>query len=284
MVHIKPLVNVLRQNQTQVETAFLELGNDRLTLEIKCKHSVVKTHSFTYQDVEASRAIFDQSACENKIQTSCKTLHSILCHFPPQIHDVTMDIKRYSFTLSSNDVSDKNLSTSINIDIQEFESYVVEKETTLSTNLKDLKATLNFAQSLMLPIKCHFSSQGRLKLTFGDPFIISCSPDEEFMSVEFVLATIYDENAEVANPIKEVQQVSSQDEEIPASPPRPTARTSIFSTLPNASTPASIRRLSSSVALGTRTPVLDKRTNSFFENSSTPATPKIKKNRVTYES
>lgn len=180
-MNLKPLSNALKGFSHTTTTAEILLQSDRLIFKLECGHDVTKTHAFTYEDVDGeNRALFSIEKSRNSMNISSKSIQSLLSHFQASfVNDIILEFKRYSFIVQS--TSSLNVSTNINVDIQEFDTYMIECDTALAISLKDLKNCLVFSQSLSLPITCHFSSPGIQEyLHTGEPFIISCSPDEVF--------------------------------------------------------------------------------------------------------
>jgi hypothetical protein len=109
---------VLKLNLQEVKNAQISLLEDRLVFKIICGHDVVKVHSFTYEEIEPSKALFSTEDCMNKITINVKSIHSLLSHFPTSVSDINLDFTRYTFVISTACGSD-NYSTNVNMDIQE---------------------------------------------------------------------------------------------------------------------------------------------------------------------
>lgn len=78
------------------------------------------------------------------------------------------------------------------MDISEFSELVIRDNVEVTVNQKDLKNIISFAVGMhdhVMPITCCFQGTGY-------PLVVSCSPDEEFLSCVFVIATIHDEKEE----------------------------------------------------------------------------------------
>lgn len=77
--------------------------------------------------------------------------------------------------------------TQISLKPAEFDSYVIERETTITFTLKEFKALLAFAEALNLPLQLHFETTGRPAV-----FIVHNGTTFE---AHFVLATSKPDNA-----------------------------------------------------------------------------------------
>lgn len=100
-----------------------------------------------------------------RITSSQRLLSEALSNFHNTDDQVTLEASKQLLVLRNfvdNNVDLKKLiRTQIRLKSEEFLSYTIGEETTITCTLKEFKALLTFAEALNLPIQLHFDTTGR---------------------------------------------------------------------------------------------------------------------------
>ncbi|XP_038217384.1 cell cycle checkpoint control protein RAD9A [Zerene cesonia] len=177
----------------QVENLEIKLDPEscKLIFIVKCKHGIVKTHFVSILDCKAMQAVYTKDLVPNRITSSYKILSEALNNFQSSDDQVTIEASANSIILrnyvDSNMDLTKIIRTQINVKSQEFESYVIGSDTTITFTMKEFKALLSFAEALTLPIQLHFEVTGKPAVfivhngsTFEAHFVLATSkPDTQ---------------------------------------------------------------------------------------------------------
>ncbi|CAG4933281.1 unnamed protein product [Colias eurytheme] len=180
----------------QVENLEIKLDPEscKLIFIVKCKHGIVKTHFVSILDCKAMQAVYTKDLVPNRITSSHKILSEALSNFQSSDDQMTIEANSNSIILrnyvDSNMDLTKIIRTQINIKSQEFESYVIGADTTITFTMKEFKALLAFAEALTLPLQLHFEVTGKPAVfivhngsTFEANFVLATSkPDTQTQS------------------------------------------------------------------------------------------------------
>ncbi|KAI9206975.1 Rad9-domain-containing protein [Polychytrium aggregatum] len=197
---LKFITNIFKfkANLENVESCKIILQNgdepdenqDRIVIQLICKHGVLKTHRLHYESCEPIRAVYLKETCQGSWLASPKVIHEWLVHFNQKLEEVTMIcdtdwIKLKSFTDTSTNTQDRisqSLQTEVTMNSGDFGYFKVNQLADLTFNLKELKAILSFADTMNQPVIAYFERT-------GCPITFSVSVPDTY-SVDFVLATL----------------------------------------------------------------------------------------------
>ncbi|KAI8999830.1 Rad9-domain-containing protein [Gaertneriomyces semiglobifer] len=232
---LKPLLNIFRgkNHLDNIERCKLELkgssDQDRLVIQLHCRHGVVKTHKLHYEECDALSAIYTKHTCRNKWTISSKITSDWLVHFHHRLEEVTMACGSDYITFSSftesvigeeaDLLANRAMQTELEVDPRDFDVYDIKDETRITFNLKEFKAALSFADGMGQPLSAFFDGP-------GSPIILAVTHPPDLYNVDFVLASMRDPHQPLSQTPAQSQphpskRVSSQ-QPMPASIPPPT--------------------------------------------------------------
>ncbi|CAG9791371.1 unnamed protein product [Diatraea saccharalis] len=169
-ISMKSALNIFKSPthmDKQVENLEIKLDADacKLIFQLKCKHGIVKTHFVTILDCKAMQAVYTKDLVPNRITSPQRILSEAISNFQNSDDQVTIEATTQSFVLrnyvDSNIDLSKIIRTQINLKSAEFDSYIIDEETTITFSFKEFKALLAFAEALNLPLQLHFETTGR---------------------------------------------------------------------------------------------------------------------------
>ncbi|TPX44527.1 hypothetical protein SeMB42_g01748 [Synchytrium endobioticum] len=185
--------------QQQLHHHQVSPDNDRLIVQLLCKHGVIKTHKLNYQLApDSQKALYTKEACRHKLVVPSKMLGDLLTHFGTNLEEVTLKadgamLQLKSFTEDAmpaggnalnhrTDDAPRRLQTELNIDPDDFDTYEIQNEAEVTFGLKELKAIISFAEGADEALSAHFDQK-------GSPIIFSASATN-FFEADLVLATM----------------------------------------------------------------------------------------------
>ncbi|XP_067951998.1 cell cycle checkpoint control protein RAD9A-like [Watersipora subatra] len=159
----------------------------RVVFSLHCKHGLAKNYNLTYMEADPLNCSLSKGACSNTVKAESKLYTEILASFPNSLEEMTMMVKSGSMTLRNyvdGELADplKNFSTTMTLDRQEFESYDIETETSISFCLKEVRAALSFAEYNDYSTSLHFDEAGM-------PMFVSIDADPS-LEMTFIVSTI----------------------------------------------------------------------------------------------
>ncbi|KAI8909531.1 Rad9-domain-containing protein [Gorgonomyces haynaldii] len=195
---IKPLLNALR-NTDVIEKCTIGVQEDLLIVSLECIHDVRKQHQFTFEEAEYVEANYPEQLT-NKASVNPKSISAVLSHVSSRQWDIELVASPHS-CLWSTLTSEDALSTTVNMDVMEFQSWDVQSRSRVVLNLKHFKSSLFLGESREMIVNLNFDH--------GSPFVVDFVSDKTHGL--FVLA-----NMDGSEP-----PLPTQSQEIPGSPTRP---------------------------------------------------------------
>uniref|UniRef100_H2Y8P4 Cell cycle checkpoint control protein RAD9A n=1 Tax=Ciona savignyi TaxID=51511 RepID=H2Y8P4_CIOSA len=201
-VAVKTLLQVfksLASIERSVETCDINLDGEqcRLIFQLKCKHSITKTHHLTFQECESLQAVFAKDLSPNVLTCENKLLSDVVVNFSSGLEEITMNVTPCKVVLKSysdddNDEMAQLMKTEVSLSPDEFSEFQIGVDTDITFCLKDMRAILAFCEVAAMPINLHFEVGGK-------PIVFSLV-HEDYFRANFVLATIAsDSNSQHSN-------------------------------------------------------------------------------------
>ncbi|XP_024942760.1 cell cycle checkpoint control protein RAD9A isoform X2 [Cephus cinctus] len=151
----------------QVETCHIKLqpNASKLIFMLKYKNNITKTYLLPIIDSEMMEAVYNKESISNKLTSHSKVLIDAVQNFQQNLVELTIQITPQKVILRNYIDETCTLSkitrTHLALDLSEFVNYNVETETTITFCMKELRAILNFAESVGLSLGIHFETAGR---------------------------------------------------------------------------------------------------------------------------
>nr|XP_014096382.1 cell cycle checkpoint control protein RAD9A isoform X1 [Bactrocera oleae] len=154
------------RNTKQVERCDMALLYDRtkFQIQLKCQHETLKN---TFISVDDEENITTDMTPENSCNTICgshKTFTEISNNFNPAEEEITLEAQEKKVNVMNyvegSRVNEKFMRSQLQLNADEFETYKIEKETSITFCLKELRAFLMFAEALNESLCLHFDEAG----------------------------------------------------------------------------------------------------------------------------
>ncbi|XP_046386202.1 cell cycle checkpoint control protein RAD9A [Ischnura elegans] len=171
-----------------VETCMLRLDPDdnKLIFQFRCRYGILKNHYLPIIECETLQAVYTKDLAPNVLIAEPKLLVDALHNFQHNQEELTFAVTSSkivlrNFTDFSNEPQ-KVIRTELCLESGEFVQFKVRGDTSITFCLKEFRALLSFAESVMLPIAINFDTSGR-------PVVFVITHPQTF-EVNFVLATL----------------------------------------------------------------------------------------------
>ncbi|XP_029155796.1 cell cycle checkpoint control protein RAD9B isoform X2 [Nylanderia fulva] len=143
----------------------LEVDSCNLIFILKYKNGVNKSHLSPILDPEKLQASYSKAGMTNELTSRARTLVDALQNFPQNLIEITLEITQHKLLLR-NYIDDASVMvnttrTQLAFGIGEFDRYTVGNETTITFCLKEIRALLNFSESIGVPVNISFETAGR---------------------------------------------------------------------------------------------------------------------------
>ncbi|XP_035724814.1 cell cycle checkpoint control protein RAD9A-like isoform X1 [Vespa mandarinia] len=151
----------------QVETCHIELkpNADFLFITLKYKNSIIKKHILPIIDSEKLQATYIKDSATNQLSAQSVILGDAIQNFQQNLIEITLEILPQKVLLRNYIDDTSNIAnvtrTQLVLGRGEFDRYSVNTETTITFCMKELKAILNFAEFVKLPINMYLESAGK---------------------------------------------------------------------------------------------------------------------------
>ncbi|XP_015189276.1 PREDICTED: cell cycle checkpoint control protein RAD9A [Polistes dominula] len=151
----------------QVETCHIELkpNADFLFITLNYKNSIIKRHILPIIDGETMQAKYVIDGAANQLSAQSTVFVDAIQNFQQNLIEITLEILQQKVLLR-NYAEDTSSITNITrtqlvLFRGEFDKYSVNTETVITFCMKELKAILNFAELVKLPINIYLETAGR---------------------------------------------------------------------------------------------------------------------------
>ncbi|KAF7380250.1 hypothetical protein HZH66_014605 [Vespula vulgaris] len=151
----------------QVETCHIELkpNADFLFITLKYNNSIIKKHILPIIDCEKLQAAYIKDDATNQLCSQSNILGDAIQNFQQNLIEITFEILPQKVLLRNYIDDTSNIAnvtrTQLVLGRGEFDRYSVNTETTITFCMKELRAILNFAEFVKLPISIYLESAGR---------------------------------------------------------------------------------------------------------------------------
>ncbi|XP_074642769.1 cell cycle checkpoint control protein RAD9A-like isoform X2 [Tubulanus polymorphus] len=160
----------------------LDSAENRMVFQLYCHHGIVKTHNLTYIECESLEAVFSKDRSKNVLTAQSKLLGEVVASFQTSQEEITLSINPEKVTFRNYVDDELVIHTEMNLVPEEFESFQVGLDTSITYCLKEFRAILSFSEIGNLPLSLHFEAAGR-------PVVFTIDSDQTF-EANFVLATL----------------------------------------------------------------------------------------------
>lgn len=154
------------KNMRQVVRCVLRIDTQasRLNVKLFCRMDTEKTHQIAIVDVDAETPGVNTDDVPNNVTVSNKVLAEIISYFQMGEEEITLDaaedsIKIRNYVEGAKE-NEKALRTELGLKAGEFTEYSIEEKSSVTFNMKELKAFLMFAESANLDIHIKFNETG----------------------------------------------------------------------------------------------------------------------------
>lgn len=154
------------KNMRQVVRCVLRIDTkaSRLNVKLFCRMDTVKTHQIAIVDVDSVTPSFNTDEVPNNVTASNKVLAEIISYFQMGEEEITFDaeentIKIRNYVEGAKE-NEKALRTELGLKAGEFEQYFIGEKSSVTFNMKELKAFLLFAEAASLDIHIRFQDTG----------------------------------------------------------------------------------------------------------------------------
>ncbi|XP_019852704.1 PREDICTED: cell cycle checkpoint control protein RAD9A-like [Amphimedon queenslandica] len=175
-------------NQCQIS---IDSDSSTIAVIFLCKHGITKRHRINYNDCEMLKAVYNKENCFNHLGGVSSSLSEVVVNFPNSQDEVTLVAMNDKIQLKNynEDFGDsRSISTEIYLLSEEFDSFEISKETSVTFCLKELRALLAFTDSLDDCLNINFNS-------CGSPVVFSIDDNPQY-TADVVLASLMDNQEE----------------------------------------------------------------------------------------
>lgn len=155
------------KNMRQVVRCVLRIDTktSRLIVKLFCRMDTVKTHQISIVDVDSEMPSFNTVDLPNNVTASHKVLAEVITYFQMGEEEITFDaeedtIKIRNFVEGAKE-NESALRTQLKLKAGEFDKYSIEEKTSVTFNMKELKAFLLFAEAANLDVDIRFEDTGK---------------------------------------------------------------------------------------------------------------------------
>ncbi|KAI4495642.1 hypothetical protein M0802_008477 [Mischocyttarus mexicanus] len=151
----------------QVETCHIELkpNADFLFITLNYKNSIIKKHILPIIDCEKLQAKYVKDGDTNHLSAQSTILADAIQNFQQNLIEITLEILQQKVLLRNYIDDTSNIANTTRTQLvlfrSEFDKYSVNTETVITFCMKELRAILNFAESVKLPINIYLETAGR---------------------------------------------------------------------------------------------------------------------------
>lgn len=151
----------------QVETCHIELkpNADFLFITLNYKNSIIKKHILPIIDCEKLQAKYVKDGATNQLSAQSIVLADAIQNFQQNLIEITLEILQQKVLLRNYIDDTSNIAnitrTQLVLFRGEFDKYSVNTETVITFCMKELRAILNFAEFVKLPINIYLETAGR---------------------------------------------------------------------------------------------------------------------------
>ncbi len=172
----------------------------KMKIELLCKYSISKVFLIPFIETEGLKASMEPAETANKFCCQSKVLTEVALNFLKNQEEVTMSVTKEDFEMRNyidpssaangfNEPKESNVWSELKMKQDEFVSFAVVNETTMTFPLKELRALMTFADSFSFPLTACFNEG-------GDPIVFNIRDDTGNFEASLVMSTIStDENA-----------------------------------------------------------------------------------------
>ncbi|XP_071448711.1 cell cycle checkpoint control protein RAD9A [Hetaerina americana] len=171
-----------------VETCMLRLDPDdnKLIFQFRCRYGIIKNHYLPIIECETLQAVYTKDLAPNVLIAEPKLLVDALHNFQHNQEELTFSVTLSKIILRNfTDIvpePQKAIRTELCLESGEFVQFKIRGDTSITFCLKEFRALLSFAESVMLPVAINFETSGR-------PVVFVITHPQTF-EVNFVLATL----------------------------------------------------------------------------------------------
>lgn len=154
------------KNMRQVVRCVLRIDTtaSRLNVKLFCRMDTVKTHQIAIVDVEAVTPSFNTDEVPNNVTASNKVLGEIISYFQMGEEEITFDAEEHTIKIRNYvegaKENEKALRTELGLKAGEFDQYSICEKSSVTFNMKELKAFMLFAEAASLDIHIRFQDTG----------------------------------------------------------------------------------------------------------------------------
>ncbi|XP_059486504.1 cell cycle checkpoint control protein RAD9A [Neocloeon triangulifer] len=205
-VPMKSCLAAFRTHNVNVEMCKIFFANHGqggrvLVFQLCCRHSICKTYYVPVIQTESLQAHYNKDSTKNKLIAQSKLLIDALHSFNKNQDDITISVSSSRVILrnftDASEAMKNTMRTELALESSEFDALQIGVETTITFNLRELRALLSFAEACNITVSGHFDTPGRP--------IVFCVTNQPSFEAQFVLATMtYNDT------LSQSQSVSSQ--------------------------------------------------------------------------
>ncbi|XP_076660610.1 cell cycle checkpoint control protein Rad9 isoform X3 [Halictus rubicundus] len=151
----------------QVETCHIRLEPDasEILFILKYKNSIIKTHLLPILDCEILQTAYDKDCATNQFSSQPRVLGDAMQNFHQNLIEITLEASSQKLLLRNYIDDTSGLSnttrTQLALGRGEFDRYDIKTDTSITFCMKEFKAFLNFAESVMIPVGIYFEQAGK---------------------------------------------------------------------------------------------------------------------------
>ncbi|XP_017486887.1 PREDICTED: cell cycle checkpoint control protein RAD9A-like isoform X2 [Rhagoletis zephyria] len=140
------------------------LDKAKFQIQLKCQHETTKNTFISVDDEENVTA-------EMTPDSTCNTIFTeISNNFNPAEEEITLEAEDKKISIKNyvegSRVNEKFMRSQLQLNADEFENYMIDKETSITFCLKEFRALLMFAEALNENVCLQFDEAGRLVYTY----------------------------------------------------------------------------------------------------------------------
>ncbi|XP_076380796.1 cell cycle checkpoint control protein Rad9 [Megalopta genalis] len=153
--------------EKQVETCHIRLEPEasEILFILKYKNSIIKTHLLPILDCEILQTAYDKDSATNQFSSQARVLGDAMLNFQQNLIEITLEVSTQKLLLRNyvDDASGLSNTTRTQLALGrgEFDRYDINTDTSITFCMKEFKAILNFAETVLIPISIYFEQAGK---------------------------------------------------------------------------------------------------------------------------
>ncbi|XP_031834307.2 cell cycle checkpoint control protein Rad9 isoform X1 [Nomia melanderi] len=151
----------------QVETCHIKLEPDasEILFILKYKNSITKIHLLPILDCEILQTAYDKESAKNQLLSQARVFGDAVQNFHQNLIEITLEVSAQKLLLRNyvDDASGLSNTTRTQLALGrgEFDKYNINSDTSITFCMKEFKAILNFAETVLIPISIYFEQAGK---------------------------------------------------------------------------------------------------------------------------